>query len=197
MSHTRLDEEFCNKFDIAAARIGVKGFRSEFEDLETPAWKTIKDEMDKSCALFLLVGRKLVESQSSSEFSAFLPEKDKWKYTQNWIAYEIGLACQRGIDVWVVCDSTQINFPVPYLNNYEIWGIRPADKENLKFWKRIFNEYSNAGSFPISEKWKFPCPSCGAIFNFYSAIKEGGSTLCPTCLKPMLFNKGWPLPQQE
>jgi len=192
MSHTKLDEEFCNKFDIAATRVGVKGFRSEFEELEIPAWKTIKEEMDKSCALFLMVGKELVKAQSSSEFSAFLPDKDKWKFTQNWIAYEIGLACQRGIDVWVVCDSVDINFPVPYLNNYEIWGIEPKVKENLSFWKGIFQEYSNGNSSPVNGN-SLHCPNsrCGAVFNLRSIIQKDGQVLCPTCLKSMVFKTGY------
>lgn len=42
MSHTKLDENFCDKFDRAAARVCVKVFRSEFEEIKPPAWKTRK-----------------------------------------------------------------------------------------------------------------------------------------------------------
>jgi len=44
MSHTKLDENFCDKFDRAAARVCVKVFRSEFEEIKTPAWKTKKSD---------------------------------------------------------------------------------------------------------------------------------------------------------
>lgn len=63
MSHTKLDKKFCDKFDIAAARVGVKVFRSEFEEIKPPAWQTIKKAMDASSAMFLLVGKKLVEAK--------------------------------------------------------------------------------------------------------------------------------------
>ena len=47
MSHTKLDENFCDKFDRAAARVGVKVFRSEFKEIKPPAWKTMKKAMRK------------------------------------------------------------------------------------------------------------------------------------------------------
>ena len=103
LSHTKLDVECCDMFDRAAAREGVKVFRSEFEELESPPWQTIKKEVVNSVALFLLVGEELVNAQNRSEAS--LVVKEKWKYTQNWISYEVGVACQKGIDVWVVCDN--------------------------------------------------------------------------------------------
>ena len=122
MSHTKLDKDFCDRFEIVAVRVGVKVFRSEFEEIKPPAWKTIKEQMDASSAMFLLVGKQLVKAQAASEKDPKL--REEWKHTQNWIAYEIGLACERGIDVWVYCDHVKINFPVPYLNNYAIYGIK-------------------------------------------------------------------------
>lgn len=57
VSHTRLDKQTYDKFDVAAARVGIKVFRSEYETLVPPAWKTIRDEIERSSALFLLVGQ--------------------------------------------------------------------------------------------------------------------------------------------
>jgi len=193
MSHTRLDREYCDKFDSAAARVGVKVFRSEFETLEAPAWKTIKDEINKSSALFLLVGKELVKAQASSEF--ILDAREKWKFTQNWISYEIGLACQRGIDVWVICDSVPINFPVPYLNNYAIWGIQREHPPSLAWIKWVFTEYSNGRSIPIDREPKIKCicpyDGCKSIFNLHSEIPKNGEVPCPTCLRTMTFKNGW------
>lgn len=47
MSHTKRDRECCDKFDSVAARVGLRVFRSEFETIKTPAWKTIRDEIKK------------------------------------------------------------------------------------------------------------------------------------------------------
>lgn len=118
ISHTKKDEKFCDIFDRACSRVGIAAFRSEFEEIEKPEWRTIRDEIRQSVALFFLVGEELVKFQEIKE------KNQEWSYTRNWIAYEIGIACNREIDVWVLCDEVKINFPVPYFNNYFPYSIR-------------------------------------------------------------------------
>lgn len=189
LSHTKLDEDFCNRLDTIAARVGIKVFRSEFEDIKPPPWTTIKDAINNSVALFLMVGKELVKAQQASDLST--EESEKWKYTQNWISYEVGLACQKGIDVWVVCDNVKINFPVPYLNNYEIHGIHAASR---KAFREILEMYKNGTTFPTPRFDSITCPHepCGAIFNLNSIVSENGEILCPTCLKTLVFKDGYP-----
>ena len=196
VSHTKLDSNFCDRFDVAASREGVKVFRSELEAIENPAWKTIRDAINNSSALFLLVGKELVAAQSASETD--MKAKEQWKFTQNWIAYEIGIACQLGIDVWVYCDNVNINFPVPYLNNYAIWGIQSIDKESLVFIRTIFSEYCCGRPYPIGVFEKlglrervFTCQHCGVVFNLHSSLPKGMEIPCPTCLKTLVFPDGW------
>jgi len=184
-SHSKLDEKTCNEFDIAAAREGVKIFRSEYETITPPAWETIKTEMERSRALFLLVGPELVKSQEQGG--------DDWKYTQNWIAYEVGLACALGIDVWVLCDKVDINFPVPYLNNYSIGGIQTSASG---FERIVFRRYLKGETYPFGrdKKWTLFCPikDCGAKFNFHNRMEADTTVNCPTCLKSIKFPEGWP-----
>jgi hypothetical protein len=179
-----LDETTCNQFDIAAAREGIKVFRSEYEAMKAPAWETIKTEMQRSRALFLLVGPELVKSQEQGS-------KD-WKFTQNWIAYEVGLACAQGIDVWVLCDNVEINFPVPYLNNYSMGSI---ENKAGGFEREVIRHYLQGETYPFGykEKKKFFCPhkDCGAKFNFHNILEAGSVTNCPTCLQKLKFDKGW------
>jgi DNA-directed RNA polymerase subunit RPC12/RpoP len=193
MSHTNLDTKFCDDFDRVVARVGVKVFRSEFENITSPSWKTIREEMRKSCALFLLVGEKLVESQAKSELS--VEEKQKWKYTQNWISYEVGLACQLNIDVWIICDNVIINFPVPFLNNYEIWGINPpgVPKGNFEFYRNVFQDYVNGKRYQLSQANISVCPykECKAEYNLHSSIQPKGAIICPTCLNKIIFEDGF------
>ena len=119
LSHTKFDKDFCDKFDNICSNVGMKRFRSEFSEIVKPPWRTIKEQLGKSRALFLLVGNELVNHQASQ----YNPD---WRFTQNWISYEVGIAHQLNIDVWVVCDSVQINFPVPYFNNYVPFGLDPG-----------------------------------------------------------------------
>jgi hypothetical protein len=191
LSHTKLDKDYCDRFDSVAVREGLKVFRSEFEEIGIPAWKTIKEEINNSLALFLLVGGELVKAQESSVSDRNAQED--WKHTQNWISYEVGLACQRGIDVWVVCDSVNINFPVPYLNNYAIWGISRDIPQDLKFWRGIFRGIASNFACPVGKvpEKVFTCSHCGAVFNLHSVVPARMEILCPTCLKYIAFEKGF------
>ena len=185
VSHTKRDKDFCNRFDVAVARVGLRAFRSEFESIKSPAWETIKEQVTNSCAMFLLVGKRLVEAQRSSKLRHF------WKYTQNWIAFEVGLACQRNIDVWVVCDNIEINFPVPYLNNYSLYGL---SGEKLEFMIDVLRNYKEGYNFPFGYNKRnvfCPYPNCGAQYNLHSLVEKGKTVRCPTCLKPIKFKNGW------
>ena len=140
LSHTKLDNDFCDRFDKCCANVGIRRFRSEFAYIENPSWQTIKEELGKSKALFLLVGKELVEQQK-------YPYNPDWKFTQNWISYEVGIAHQRNIDVWVICDSVEINFPVPYFNNYMPLGLEP--RQSMDYMNFILKTYNRGGRFPI------------------------------------------------
>jgi len=185
VSHTKKDAQFCDILDRVCARVGLKAFRSEFEKIELPAWKTIKDAMDKSIAMFLLIGRELVKAQESRD-----PD---WAYVQNWIAYEIGLACERGLDVWVVCDDVEINFPVPYFNNYMPFSFR--DEPNFSVMRGWLEVYNEGGTFAVPIAKKFSrCPykeDCGLEFNLHVKLEPGSEIKCPACLRPIVYPKGF------
>ena len=185
ISHTEKDVEFCDIFDRACARVGIRAFRSEFEKIETPAWETIKGAMNKSRALFLLVGKELVRAQESSD--------PNWRYTQNWIAYEIGLACQRGIDVWVVCDGMEINFPVPYLNNYLTISLR--NKASFKYMVNCLKDYNKGKVFRFPGDYATSCPheNCGAEFNLHIKLHPRQTIKCPQCLRNIIYPGGFNL----
>jgi hypothetical protein len=196
LSHTRLDEQSCAKFDSLAARVGLKVFRSELETIEAPAWKTIQKEINSSAALFLLVGPELVKAQAASETN--ITSREEWKYTQNWISYEVGVGCQRGIDVWVVCDQgreREINFPVPYLNNYTVHGLDLTSTRRREFMKWVFAEYQAGRNHSLRARpyRNAICPyeNCGAMFNLHSVILEGRPVVCPTCLNKFTFKTKW------
>lgn len=213
LSHTKKDREFCDLLDtrIFARNAEIKGFRSEFEEIEKPEWKMIKDEINKSCALFFLVGPELVKGMSKLGSKELIKEINKshissserkklqgtdWHYTQNWIAYEIGVACQKGIDVWAICDeSVEINFPMPYVNNYLI--IFPEYKKDaFKYIRWIVGEYAKGQCFPIKKVCqdfrieRMKCIYCKMEFNFhkYFLVEEHiidffPEIKCPQCLE--------------
>jgi hypothetical protein len=186
LSHTKKDEHFCDSIDSIAARIGLKSFRSEYEDISSPSWEMIKKEINRSSALFLLIGKELARNQEKNA-----PE---WRYTQNWIAYEIGLACQLGIDVWIICDEdVTINFPVPYFNNY--LPCDPRNRDTFNYLKEILTLYRD-GSVSICDiiddtlNVKCPYDDCRIEFALHATVQPWSDVVCPQCLRRILFRTG-------
>ena len=177
VSHTQKDVEFCDIFDRACARVGIKAFRSEFEKIKLPAFETIRNAIRNSQALFLLIGKELVSAQALHDSS--------WEHTQNWIAYEIGIACEREIDVWVICDDVKLNFPVPYLNNYLTQSLRHKNSFDYFVW--VLEKYAGGMKtlFPNPQEL-VECPynaDCSALYNLPLPIDSGGRIICPQCLR--------------
>jgi len=188
LSHTRLDKDFCDYFDSIYARVGIKAFRSEFEAITPPAWLTIRNEIRISRALFLLVGGELTRKQSSHGI--------EWEYTQNWIAYEIGVASERNIPVWVCVDEgIAINFPVPFLTDYII-GEREANRLYLR---EVLTSYNKGSRFQLGEDYWLTCPydNCGLGFWFHTPLPPGSVITCPQCLQGIQFEHGWVWDEQE
>lgn len=190
ISHTKEDVEFCDIFDRIVARVGIKAFRSEFEAISPPPWRTIKKAMSKSVALFFLVGKKLVESQESN--------KPEWRYTQNWIAYEMGLACQIPIDVWAICDDVEVNFPMPYINNYLPVSLR--HRHIFDYFRGILDAYKRRQSFPyaypldaLGSNIGVTCPlkNCRMQFNLHVRLESEERIICPQCLGTIVFPRGF------
>jgi hypothetical protein len=189
VSHTSKDIQFCDAFDRICARVGIRAFRSEFESIQPPAWRIIKNTIDNSVALFFLVGKELVNHQ--------LQKESQWAHTQNWIAYEIGLACQKGIDVWAICDGVLINFPMPYINNYLTVSLQKESA--FKYMRTILEEYNNdrVFSYPsihedTGKNRGVACPykDCKMEFNLHVILQPNSHIKCPQCLRDMVFTKG-------
>lgn len=182
ISHTHKDKNFCDRFDIVCARVGIASFRSEFEHIQPPAWRTIREAIRQSTAVFFLVGKELVQDQKEHDQS--------WEYTQNWIAYEIGLACQRGLDVWALCDDVNINFPMPYINNYSTVTLDRPDA--FDYMRHILKIYKEGGNFPYPHgDCGYVCAyeDCGIEFNLHVELKIGERLTCPQCLRTLERSK--------
>jgi hypothetical protein len=186
LSHTKLDSVFCDRFDNICANVGIRRFRSEFAYIDKPSWRTIKEQLGNSVALFLLVGKNLVEQQAN-------PFNPDWKFTQNWISYEVGIAHQRNIDVWVVCDSVEINFPVPYFNNYKPDGLEPPDA--MGYLEGVLHMYRRGYryTFKANEGRLYTsCPTCNIEFNLHSSLQVGRIITCPQCLRGIQYLETFP-----
>ena len=187
VSLSRQDKETGKRFDTIASKENVIVFKQEYEAQNVPpAWQTVRDALSVSKALFLLVGPKLVEIKKSGGAD--------WSQVQSWMWYELGVAASLNLDVWVICDNkVAINFPVPYLNNYSLGIETKANGYEAK----ILRSYGEGSKFDFgySQSRRFFCPNkaCGARYNLHNVLLKGESIVCPTCLKPVTFPKGWQL----
>jgi len=186
LSHTKLDSAFCDRFDNICANVGIRRFRSEFAYIDKPPWQTIKEQLGRSAALFLLVGKELVKQQAN-------PLNLDWKFTQNWISYEVGIAHQRNIDIWVICDSVKINFPVPYFNNYQPFGLEGFDR--MGYLEYILSKYQQGYRFSFKAnqgRLHTSCPTCGIEFNLHATLRANRVIVCPQCLHGIEVSEPFP-----
>jgi len=170
LSHSSADEEVRDYFLKVSGLAGVQAVSVEFEYFPPPPWKYIKDQIFQSDALFLLLGPNVI---------------DRGIYTQNWISFEIGLACQLNKEIWVFEQfDIPVRFPVPYLDHYVLYD--PKNRGHLDYIRSIIEAYK-----PIPILRKFPeayteitCPNkeCEISFLLHTEIAEFE---CPSCRKPI------------
>lgn len=104
VSHSVKDRRWREAFDTICARAGIRADCMEFEKLPSPPWLEIKKRIADSSAVFVLIGAK---------FPIGL------LHTNNWIAFELGIASAMDKDVWVIEDIRQGKaFALPMLHNY-------------------------------------------------------------------------------
>jgi hypothetical protein len=112
VSHSQYDIDIRKSFSEIFAIAGVMPKYMEFERIYPPAWAEIKAQIKISEAVFLLLGPNIRRSS----------------FTENWVAFEAGLSCAFGKDVWVFepMDS-HIDFPIPYLTDYMLYNLDIQD----------------------------------------------------------------------
>jgi len=181
VSHSQYDEEIRASFDTVFARTSVKSLCMEFEQIYPPAWQRIKNEISASDTVFLLLGSNVRSSI----------------HTQNWIAFEAGLACAFGKELWVFEQhGAYIEFPVPYLTDYMIYDLE--DSNHFDYVRSIIEGYGKTlYVFPlgVDHRTKRNIPT-GKIFmcrhkncrSRYFLHTDVESFNCPSC-RQQLFKQ--------
>ena len=108
LSYSSGDNDILKSFLSIAKLACVEIKAVPFENVQAPAWSYIRELMSASDTFFLLLGKNII---------------DKGIYTQNWVSFEVGLACEMaatlGREVWVFEPwQYKVKFPVPFLNHY-------------------------------------------------------------------------------
>lgn len=164
VSHSKNDTNL-DFFHRGFSTTGIKGVFMEYEEMEMPAWIPIKDNVMDADSVFVLLSKAV---------------KDK-EYTQNWIAFEVGLACYAGKNVWVFERlDEQIDFVVPYLTHYVLYY--PSNDDNFKFVREVIQKRGVEGTWGYS----LNCVHCGIAYNLCTRVEEW---ICPCCRKELKLAK--------
>jgi hypothetical protein len=171
ISHSSGDEDICKFFLQIGGLAGVEIKAMEFENIEAPPWEYIRNQLLMSDTFFVLLGRNVI---------------DRGIYTQNWISFEVGMACEMARtlmkEVWVFEPlQYDVKFPVPFLNHYVLYEVN--ERTHMDYIRAIMEGYKPA----LQLMRRIPqgtadvvCPNdhCKVVFRLHTDVKE---FYCPAC----------------
>jgi hypothetical protein len=168
--HSRLDTNLPNFFDKAAGKTNVILWEAEWfhkESHEDPDWLHLKNQIERSTAVFFLKGPNVAGSA----------------YTSNWISWECGIAASMGKDLWVFESiHSPVFMPIPYLTDYV-----PYDEQDYQHGNFITGiMYNYAKKKPQSQGVPTECSKCTASYNMHTAVPNWN---CPTCQRRRKWGK--------
>ena len=169
ISHSR-DDPNLDFFHKIFSGVATEAKWMEFEDITSPPYAHIMDELNQCDAVFVLLSNYILSQP----------------HTHNWVSFEIGLAAnyqspalplvfrQRGLDVFVFEPfSEKVDFAVPYCTYYMVYD--KGSDEHFKFLKDLIKD---APSNPKGLEVQCPYDNCGLKFKLLTDIKE---FVCPSC----------------
>lgn len=150
----------------------------EYENIDPPPWKTIRENVNKSDAVFVLLSSPLLYQI----------------HTNNWVSFEVGLAanCRKilsplGLDVYVFEPRYQlVDFPVPYCTHYMLYE---QTTEELKYLKKMIKESPSIYyGEPISCPHQEDCGITFGLLTFRLPPEDIEHFFCPACRKEIFLN---------
>ena len=132
ISHSRRDPDIRDPFLKLFGLSPVNAICKEYDIYSTPPWIEIRTDIQKSKALFLLLGPNL------------LPKEPP--YTANWVTYELSVARELHKDIWVFEElSGLVDFPIPSLDarqcHYMLYEQNNPEHEN--YVRQIIGGYAD------------------------------------------------------
>jgi len=168
ISHSRGDPNL-DFFHKVFSGLKTKAVWMEFEDIKPPPYQSIKNFVNQSDAVFVLLSEPLLRKL----------------HTASWISFEIGLAAnwqspyilprllKDRIDVYVFEPYQQpIDYAVPYCTYYMLYN---GTIEELKFLRQLIERAPLHG---MGVSVKCPYENCKIEFKLLSDITE---FRCPSC----------------
>lgn len=168
ISHSKYDPNL-NFFHKIFSALSIESVWMEFEDIQPPPQLSIKDNVNRSDALFVLLSQHPIDKQ----------------YTNNWVSFEVGLATNRELDIYVFEPIDEnVNFAIPFFTHYMRY---PATEAAFK-WLR---DRLRGGSL-ASSGVTISCPQddCKIVFHYLSRLYTD-SYFCPACKREVVFQKSY------
>ena len=183
ISHSKNDPNL-DFFHKIFSGLQTRSVWMEFENINPPPSFFVRDNVNNSDAIFVLLSKYLIDQQ----------------HTNNWVSFEVGLAvnCKKtnissehghnepGLDVWVFEPLDEdINFAVPYCTYY--MRYEPT-LERLKWLRDMLRGDTTTGRFGVP----VTCPykDCKLGFNYLSRFYTD-SLNCPACRRDIHFEKSY------
>ena len=191
MSHSQKDAIVIQVFNEIFAKTGVKPVWMEYDKWsqgeDEPNWSWISRHIDMSdtVGVFVLLTRNVIDTNDSKRTLA----------TQNWVAYEIGIAATASKPVFVFKEE-DVDFPVPYLTNYMPYSVTEVLTSDEKEWlspenaKNAKDRYMRTMRSMIEDLKtgrecpapKYRCDKCLLSFHYHGTSH---SFKCPCCSAEM------------
>lgn len=158
---------------------GVKPFIASMETWRrenNPDWLWIQQEIARSKALILFITSNILHRE----------------YTQNWIAFETGIAATLAPrkPVWIF-QIARVNFRIPYLTHYILMpesvlkkgsrGSKDSALRKLVLELRIMHLRAVIRNPEVSFGVDLRCSKCKLYFKFYDFSGTSRNIPCPCC----------------
>ena len=202
ISHSKKDEDLVLGIKKILENIGhapiIEEFISKEKQQEIP-YEEIRSNVNKSSFVFLFLTDSVIETE----------------YTKSWIIYEVGVASNASIRVFVFERiGTPIPYPIPYVTDFALFNpdrtddmleIQKLAKNLGKIRRDLLTAGAGAavgsmfgplglvlgaiGGYVLGPKQEKPprvkCPHCSVTFNYYSLRIKDFN--CPCCRKQILL----------
>jgi len=169
-------------FSEVCAAAGVELIKVELEAPPPPPWESICKDIRRSQLVFVSLSEPLLDPNN--------------RHTQNWVDYEVGLACANNLAVWVF-EPAEIHIPfaVPYcthavrLDHAAIENVQWL-RDELKNMKQGTTKYGLVlrPTVRFDGNEAITCTNGRCSMTFYQLNREG-SFWCPSCGNEMYWTK--------
>jgi hypothetical protein len=140
---------------------------------QEPNWLQVKKEIQRSDALILVLSKGVTNRE----------------YTQNWIAFEVGIAagCNPPKPV-IAIQAARVRIPIPYVTHYYSYSntLPPSNMKDKSRWAGTFNLILAEPLADVNFKPEHPqvrCPACRSEYHYHGPERLIQCPCCPCIIQ--------------